>query len=358
MLRELRVQDFRNIALARLELSERRHFFLGPNAHGKTNLLEAIGLLGALRSFRGAEPRELIRQGAKEARVWCLLEHERDGAVTVEITVRPNTREVSINGARCQRLTEFLGRFPIVALSSHDLQLLRGAPQARRRALDLALAALDDGYFQILRRYQAALDQRNALLRSSRAPAPVELAAFEAQMAPEAAAIVATRAKACVELAGHLAITYDLISAGATELPGLRYTPDVLPANQEDWRRLWVESRTRDAVMKTTLNGPHRDDFTFVVQERGAKSFGSEGQQRALVVAWRMAQARWQHARTGIIPILLADDVLGELDATRQAGFWRAAADAGQLFATGTSLPITELAEWVVWNVQAGSFER
>jgi DNA replication and repair protein RecF len=357
-LRELRLQDFRNVALAQLELAGARSFLLGSNAQGKTNLLEAVGLLGALRSFRGAEPRDLIRHGAKEARAWFQLEHERNGIVEVEITVKPNARGVSINGVRCARLAEFLGRFPIVALSSHDLQLLRGAPQARRRALDLALAAIDEKYFQTLRRYQAALDQRNALLRNPRAPAAEELAAFEAQMAPEAAAIVAARGAACAELATHLVATYDLISGGAPEAPGVRYTPDAQPASLDEWRRLWADSRARDAVMKTTLRGPHRDDFTFVVHERGAKSFGSEGQQRGLVVAWRMAQVRWQRARTGLAPIVIADDVLGELDPARREGFWRAAGDAGQILASGTSLPAGEAAAWTVWNVHTGCFER
>ncbi|HVY70138.1 MAG TPA: DNA replication and repair protein RecF, partial [Verrucomicrobiae bacterium] len=321
---ELRVQDFRNVALARLELAEPRGFFLGANAQGKTNLLEAVGLLGALRSFRGADARDLVRLGAKQARIWYSVEHERDGVVEVEIVIRPNGREVAINGARCRKLAEFLGRFPVVALSSDDLQLLRGAPQARRRALDLAVAALDEKYFQALQRYQAALEQRNALLRGPRAPAPEELAAFEAQMAPEAVIVVATRATACAELARNLGATYDLISGGAAEAPGLEYLPDAPFADVTEWLALWKESRARDAVMKTTLRGPQRDDFAFKVHDRGAKSFGSEGQQRGLVVAWRMAQVAWQRARTGFAPLVLADDVLGELDPVRRAGFWRA----------------------------------
>lgn len=358
LLRELRLQDYRNVALARLELPGARQFLLGSNAQGKTNLLEAVGLLGALRSFRGAEPRDLIRHGAKAARVWLLLDHERDGTVEVEIAIRPNAREVSINGARCQRLTEFLGRFPVVALSSHDLQLLRGAPQARRRALDLALAALDEQYFQTLRRYQTALDQRNALLRNPRGSSPGELAAFESLMAPEAAAIVATRAQACAELSRNLVITYDLISGSAPESPGLHYAPDAQPSSLAEWQALWAESRERDAVMKSTLRGPHRDDFTFAVHQHGAKSFGSEGQQRGLVVAWRMAQVAWQRARTGITPIVLADDVLGELDQARRANFWRTTAADGQIIATGTSLPAGEAPTWTVWNVSQGEFAQ
>jgi DNA replication and repair protein RecF len=358
MLRRLHLQNFRNIPLARLEFASARTFFLGSNGQGKTNLIEAVGLLGALRSFRGAEPRDLIARGATEARVWCALEHERDGAVEIEILVRPQRREVSINGAKCERLAEFLGRFPVVALSSHDLQLLRGAPQLRRRAMDLAIASLDESYFNALRRYHEALGSRNALLRGPRAPAAEELAAFEAQMAPQAATLVATRSKVTRELADHLVKAYDQLTGGAPELPGWNYAPDLAATTADDWRTAWAESRPRDLAMKTTMCGPHRDDFAFQLAGQEAKVLGSEGQQRGLVVSWRLAQAAWQRSRTGIAPIVLADDVLGELDPSRRVGFWRAAASAAQVLATGTTLPVGEAGEWAVWKVNAGDFTQ
>jgi DNA replication and repair protein RecF len=357
-LRRLHLQDFRNITLARLEPGGAREFFAGANGQGKTNLLEAVGLLGALRSFRGAEAGELIRQGAAEARVWMEVDHERDGETQIEITLRPQKREVSINGARCQRLADFLGRFPTVALSSHDLQLLRGAPPLRRRALDLALASLDAGYFHSLRRYHQALDGRNALLRGSRIPAMAELAAFETMMAVEAVLVTAARAAACAALGKYLREAYTKLAAGPTERPGLAYAPDAEGDAPEMWRALWGKSRARDLAAKTTRHGPHRDDFTFQLEDQEAKGFASEGQQRGLVVAWRLAQAAWLRERTGLQPILLADDVLGELDAERRAGFWRAAADVAQVLASGTIVPTEKEEGWGTWNVHGGVFAR
>jgi DNA replication and repair protein RecF len=356
ILRKLHVQNFRNIPLAQLEFGGARTFFVGANGQGKTNALEAAGLLGALRSFRGAEPLDLIRHGAAEARVWCVLEHERDGTAEVEIVIRPRQRTVSVNGARCARLGEFLGRFPVVALSSHDLQLVRGAPQGRRRALDLAIASLDFQYLAALRRYHTALDHRNALLRGPKAPAAEALAAFEAQLAPEAALITTIRKKVCAEMAGHLTTAYNRLASDAPEKPELAYVPDAAADTVDGWRAAWLESRPRDLAMRTTTRGPHRDDFAFRLIDRDAKNFGSEGQQRGLVVAWRLAEAAWQHARTGIAPLVLADDVLGELDPARREGFWRAAGDAGQVLATGTAHPAGDVVKWEVWNVRQGEF--
>jgi DNA replication and repair protein RecF len=358
ILRRLHLQDFRNIALARLELDGARQFFAGPNGQGKTNLLEAAGLLGALRSFRGAEPRELIRHGAAEARVWMEVEHERDGLTQIEITLRAQRREVAINGVRCQRLADFLGRFPTVALSSHDLQLLRGGAPLRRRALDLALASLDAGYFHSLRRYHQALDGRNALLRGARVAAANELGAFEAIMAEEAVIVRSARAAACATWNGYLHEAYARLAAGAAEEPVLAYAPDGEAETAEAWRELWERGRARDLAAKTTRHGPHRDDFAFNLQGAGAKAYASEGQQRGLVVAWRLAQAAWQRERTGLQPVLLADDVLGELDPERRAGFWRAAADVAQVLASGTTIPAQAAEGWAVWKVNAGEFER
>jgi DNA replication and repair protein RecF len=184
------------------------------------------------------------------------------------------------------------------------------------------------------------------------------LAAFEAVMAPEAAALLAARTAATAELGAHLTTAYDRLTDGAPEKPELAYLPDASPDTPEGWCALWGASRARDLIMKTTARGPHRDDFAFRLANHGAKSFGSEGQQRGLVVAWRLAEAAWQHARTDIAPLVLADDVLGELDPARRAGFWRAARAVAQVIATGTTRPATEEVAWEVWGVDKGVFSK
>ena len=118
----------------------------------------------------------------------------------------------------------------------------------------------------------------------------------------------------------------------------------------------YQSSRARDLQFRATLTGPHRDDFRFTVKQTAAKDFASEGQQRSLVLALRLAQAAWFHEKSGVRPVLLADDVLGELDPGRRARFWSAIDHESQIIATGTRLPEAELGEWQMFDVAGGAF--
>ena len=145
-LRKLTLRHFRNIGFAALEFSGRRHFLVGANGQGKTNLLEAAGLLTALRSFRSADHRLLIGHGEQCAAIAFALEHERQNETEVTIKLRHEGKELWCDQARVVKLAEHLGRFPTVVFSSQDMLLVRGSPGGRRRWLDLTLAAMDAGY--------------------------------------------------------------------------------------------------------------------------------------------------------------------------------------------------------------------
>ncbi len=359
-LRAVHLQDFRNIAFTSLRFEGPRQFLLGPNGQGKTNLLEAVGLLTALRSFRTQELRPLIRQGQSEARLRFELDHERDGPCDVLVSLKSGEREVSVNEALLPRLADFVGRFPAVVFSSEDIQLLRGAPALRRKLLDLTLSVADPAYFAALRRYHQALKGRNALLRDPRAT-DAALASFEHPLAPEAASLAARRAAGVGELAEDLRAAYAMLSgAAAEEAPDIVYRPDVADVGDtEGFARLFASNRARDREALTTSRGPHRDDLTFRLKGRAARDFASEGQQRGLVVALRLAQATFFARRTGIQPLVLADDVLGELDPVRREGFWRAVGSGMQVVATGTEPPAAPppgSPPWQFFDVQHGVF--
>ncbi|MFH1497816.1 MAG: DNA replication and repair protein RecF [Verrucomicrobiota bacterium] len=353
-LRRITLQTFRNIPLAELTLEGRQQFFVGQNGQGKTNLLEAVGFVSALRSFRTGDTKVLIQEGKTDAAIAADFEHEKLGPTNLVIRLRPGGKEVLCDGERVDRLGDYIGRFPTVVFSSQDQQLVRGAPGLRRRWLDLTLAAVDPAYMRDLQAYHRALAGRNQLLKNP-SPSTAELTAFEHPLAAAAAGLAARREDGLAALGAHVAAAYERIADGA-EPAGLRAAPDVTVADAAGWRGLFERNRQRDRQFRTTLAGPHRDDITLTIGGRAAKDYGSEGQQRSLVLALRLAQMTFFRERTGVEPILLADDVLGELDKDRRRRFWASLGESRQVIATGTALPDAELGDWQVFNVNDGAF--
>jgi DNA replication and repair protein RecF len=355
-LRKLTVRHFRNVGFATLEFSGRQHFLVGANGQGKTSLLEAAGFLTALRSFRTSEQKQLVTHTQHTAAISCFVEHEQLGETHLTIKLRHGDKELWSDQTRVTRLADHLGKFPTVVFSSQDLQLVRGSPAGRRRWLDLTLSAMDAGYFRALQTYSRALAERNALLKAGR-PAEAELEAFEKILAPAAAALIAGREAGLRELGKLLAAGYARLCDGA-EPASLAYDPNFAEASADSLLARLESGRARDVQFRTTLVGPHRDDFHFMVKHTAAKDFGSEGQQRSLVLALRLAQAEWFRGKSGVRPVLLCDDVLGELDPARRRRFWSAVDHESQVIATGTSLPDAELGTWQVFEVADGAFSE
>ncbi|MDP0499996.1 MAG: DNA replication and repair protein RecF [Verrucomicrobiota bacterium JB022] len=353
--KEVRLSEYRNVQLQALTLEGRDAFVVGPNGQGKTNLLEALSLVTALRSFRTTQNRTLVRWGGGgEARLFFRLEHEQLGETELELSFKHGSKQVWLDGEKVGRLGEVLGRFPTVPFSSQDIQLLRGTPQARRQFLDLAIAAVDARYLDHLRKFHQALKERNRCLKERR-PAAVRNA-FEPTLAEHAAAVVRLRREAMAQLSRHLEEAYQTI-ATEDESPELCYLPNVEAEEPDAYGQLWKEHLERDQAMESTQRGPHRDDFNLRLFDRRAREYGSEGQQRGLVLSLRLAQARWFFERTGVHPVILADDILGELDPRRRQGFWNALLPDTQVIASGTELPRAEQSRpWAIWRVENGIF--
>lgn len=364
---KLSLRHFRNVGFAALELKGRQQFLVGANGQGKTNLLEAAGMVTALRSFRTTENKLLVSHGQQHAAIVCEISHERLGPAKITIKLRRDGKELWCDHTRITRLADHLGRFPTVVFSSQDMLLVRGAPALRRRWLDLTLASMDAAYLRALQTYSRALAERNALLKRGNATA-AELSAYEQILAPAAAILIQIRTAGLVALSERLSAAYAQLCGvpGADEagdLHGpekseLRYEPDFDKPSAEALLARLESGRERDAQFRATLVGPHRDDFSFFVQGTAARNFGSEGQQRSLVLALRLAQATWFREQSGVRPVLLADDVLGELDPVRRRQFWTSIDPESQIIATGTSRPDAELGDWQVFDVKNGTFEE
>lgn len=349
-LSRISVQNFRNVAFAELELAGRRQFFVGKNGQGKTNLIEAIGFLGALRSFRGADVGVLLKEGETEAAVSAVFEHEKFGETRVLVKLKKGGKEVWCDGERVARLGDYLGRFATVVLSSQDQQLIRGGPSGRRRWMDLVLSAGDGEYLRALQGYHRALAERGSLLRRQGAAA-AEFEAFERVMSDAAAVLSKKRSAGVERLSAALSAAYRGL-AGAAEAGTVELAANVSAESAEEWLAVFGKNRARDLHAGATLSGAHRDDLVFKAGGILARDFGSEGQQRCLSIALRLAEADYLREVLDAEPVLLVDDVLGELDAFRREHFWEwVNGRERQLVATGTSLPE---GDWAVSQVEGG----
>ncbi len=354
ILKKISLQDFRNIRFASIEFKESEAFFVGANGQGKTNLLEAIGYVSALRAFRTNDRRVLIRGGADGAKILYEFDHEVRGASSVVVGLRSSGKEVECDGERVGRFADYIGLFPSVIFASGDIQLIRGAPALRRRFLDLYLSSLDRDYLNVLQVFHKALQERNSLLKTLGDEAQLE--AFDAQLIPAGVSLIKKRQAAAVVLNEKLCLFYEALSEGK-ERAGFVYRANTESDTEESFRSILEGSRRRDQLTGVTQRGPHRDDCLFQLNGKDALTYGSEGQQRGVVLALRFAQLEQCREQTGISPLILADDVLGELDPVRRSYFWETLDSNAQVFATGTVVPeLVGERSWSVFNVCEGNF--
>ena len=349
----LSITNFRNIEHAELTFEDRRQFFCGSNGQGKTNLLESVGMISAMRSFRTTKRTPLIRHGEAHATIKAEIELKDAETTKVDIHLSRNLRKAFIDEAPVEKFSEFIGKFPTVILSSEDIQLLRGQPSLRRRFFDLILSFGEPEYLSTLQKYHHILKQRNALLKMDN-PLP-QLTAFDHQLANQASHLIHIRKEAILQFKKHLQKFYEQIAQNENEVPDLIYDPSRSSESPDDFMILLQHSLERDLHSGSTTIGPHRDDFPLLLNENLAVEFASEGQQRALVLALRFAQFSYFREKSGTTPILLADDILGELDPGRRERFWHAIAPETHLIATGTSLP-DDRDPWQLFQVDHGHF--
>jgi len=351
----INIQNFRNLGSLKLEFSTDRIFFLGSNGQGKSNLLEAIGFCSNLRSFRGSPVESMVKEGETEASLFArFLDDngtERDAMVSFG---KRGTKTVQVDGEPVKRLGELLGQFPSVCLSSRDFRLVRESPSDRRKWMDLVLSSTSPEYLRALQGYYRSMKERNALLKKQAKDA--ELLAFEHPLANCAHLLQQVRATFFRSLNDTFEDSYARLSDNL-EKAGLSYLPDCKAESADEWLDIFAHERFKDRQFGSTRKGPHRDDFDLLLNNRDARQYGSEGQQKGVVLALRMAEFTYLHNQLGSVPILLADDVLGELDTCRRANFRKLLPRSAQTFATGTSYPAQGEEEiWESYQVELGNF--
>jgi DNA replication and repair protein RecF len=269
----IRLQNYRNIPFVDLSFAGLTQFFVGNNAQGKTNLLEAAGLLSALRSFRTQELSTLLFQGQAESKLIFDLEDERFGNTEVCVTLKRKGKEVTVDGEKVNRFRDFIGRFPVVVLSSQDIQLLRGSPGIRRQWLDLVLSSGSPAYYDILREYHKLLQERNALLKIQSSSTEMEV--FEKMLAQKATLLRGLRGSQVLILEQYLKKVYQVVSPDE-EFPELLFNPDTDAETEDQFLELLNKNRQRDRLLKSTQQGPHRDDLTLRLESRKARKYDNQ----------------------------------------------------------------------------------
>jgi DNA replication and repair protein RecF len=355
-LKTLHLQHFRNYTNQFVEFGAAKTILLGDNAQGKSNLLEAVELLATLRSHRATRDRELVQEGQETASISANLERSLATADLALLLRASGRRTVALNGETLRRQADFLGVMNAVQFSSLDLGLVRGSPGQRRDWMDALLCQLEPVYAAILQQYNQILRQRNALLRQkgigdAASVDPSQLAIWDAQLATAGTRIMRRRSRVLQRLV-PLAQTWHYAISDRREELEIRYVPQV-GLEQDDPAVIQaafldqLQHRSiAEQIQGTTLVGPHRDDVEFTINHTPARQYGSQGQQRTLVLALKLAELKLIETVVNQPPLLLLDDVLAELDLNRQNKLLETIQDRFQTLITTTHLGAFD-AQWL-----------
>jgi DNA replication and repair protein RecF len=365
----IRLRDFRNYPELDLRPTSGLNLLVGENAQGKTNLLEAIHLLATTRSLKASREGEMIRHGGACAGVWAEVESETSGTALLEVEIYPGDRKsVRINGSRRERVTELLGQINVVFFGALDLGIVSGEPSLRRRYLNTEISQTSPKYCFDLANYRKVLEQRNRLLRDLR-ERPIRnsgLEAWDEQLAAYGAMLVDKR-RFYIERLAPLAEDVHRELTDGRETLTVRYLPNLpigdarTPEAVADlFRAELARMRPEEIRRGTSLVGPQRDDLQFCIGGVDARPFGSQGQQRTVVLSLKLAEFRLMEALLGEPPVLLLDDVMSDLDDARRAHLLRWIDRKCQTFVTCTSLesfPRAILEGAQVYRVAQGTVE-
>lgn len=344
IVKSLKLKNYRNYELLNIEFDKATNIFYGDNAQGKTNILEAVYLSGMTRSHRGTKDRDLIRFEEEEAHIETTI--EKNGIpYQIDMHLKKNSpKGIAINKMPIRKATELFGLMNFVFFSPEDLNIIKNGPAERRRFMDLELSQLDKVYLKDLAGYNRIVNQRNKLLKDYAFGNQKELLdtldVWDMQLVIYGNRVIERRRKFIKEIN---TIIYEIHQklTGGRETIHLSYESGCGVYSLEDALR---RNRERDIRMKSTSVGPHRDDICFIAkhpekdsEEIDIRKFGSQGQQRTAALSLKLAELNLIKEETGESAILLLDDVMSELDITRQEFLIKSLSDI-QLFITTTEI--------------------
>lgn len=316
IIKSLELMNFRNYDFLDLKFSEGTNILYGDNAQGKTNVLEAIYLSATTKSHKGSKDRDIVKFDSEESHIRTYIE-KQGIPYKVDMHLRKNkSKGIAVEGQKIKKAADLLGLLNVVFFSPEDLSIIKNGPAERRRFVDMELCQLDSFYLYNLNHYNKIVNQRNKLLKDMHFNPELKetLNIWDSQLVSFGSKIIERRRIFVGQLNEIIFDIHKKLSGGKEELV-IKYEPD---AEIDDFAKLMKNSQEKDIRLKQTSVGPHRDDFSFIAGNIDIRKFGSQGQQRTAALSLKLSEIELVKKITKDTPVLLLDDVLSELDSSRQ----------------------------------------
>lgn len=366
---KISLRSYRNYDALDLKFSPKLNVFLGENAQGKTNLLESIYVLSFARSHRSNNEKEMIGWDQEFARIEGKI-NKKNGSLDLTMILSNKGKKTKINGLEQTKLSHYIGNLNVILFAPEDLSLVKGAPQNRRKFLDMEIGQINANYLYNLSKYQNVLKQRNQYLKKMAFSGNKDLVYLDVlseQLAEAGSLVLYHRLQFIEKLEDwantiHQQITLHKETLKITYKSQLEISTEM--SEKELFELLIKEFKAtteKDLKHLTTSIGPHRDDLLFFVNDKNVQTYGSQGQQRTTALSLKLAEIELINDEIGEYPILLLDDVLSELDDDRQIHLMEYIENKLQTFLTTTSLTHLEKKLNItpeVFNISKGLVER
>ena len=316
IIKSLELVDYRNYENLNIEFDPGTNILFGDNAQGKTNILEAIYLSATTKSHKGSKDKEIINFDKEEAHIRTIVTKENIDT-RVDMHLRSSkSKGIAIDGTKIKKAADLLGLINVVFFSPEDLSIIKNGPGERRRFADMELCQLDSFYLYNLNNYNKIINQRNKLLKDIYFNPGLRetLNIWDSQLVSFGSKIIERRKTFADQLSNIIKDYHSRLSGGKEDIV-INYEPNV---SIEEYSTKMAQSQERDISSKMTQVGPHRDDFSFIVNGIDIRKYGSQGQQRTAALSLKLSEIELVKKITNDTPILLLDDVLSELDSNRQ----------------------------------------
>ena len=347
---KIRLQNFRNYENLEIDLNKNINIIYGENAQGKTNIIESIFLCAFGKSFRTSKEKEMIKFNEEKSLVEAFYQKkDRDGKIKIELG---NKKQISLNGIKIKKLSELLGNINIVIFTPEDINILRDGPAKRRRFLDMMIGQLRPNYVYNLNMYTKTIEQRNNYLRQIKEENKPEemLEIWDEKLAEYGEKVYIYRKEFIEKIYNKINEIHGNITDNKETLK-IEFISNC--DNKEKYLKLLKERRKLDIIKGFTTKGIHRDDFVIYINDKEVNIYGSQGQNRTVVLSLKIAELNVIYEEIGEYPILLLDDFMSELDEVRRKNFLNNIKNT-QVILTGTEkIDLPEI-EYNLYNIRKG----